>query len=73
MLQKYGDRLSGKYGLYDSFNLTANWVDDDFLGIDQGPLLIMIENFRTGLVWDCVMKDPVIQAGLGKLGFNYLK
>ena len=73
ILQKYGDRLWGKYGLYDSFNPTANWFDDDFLGIDQGPLLIMIENFRTGLVWAYIMKDPVIQEGLRKLGFEYLK
>jgi len=73
MQQKYGNKLWGKYGLYDSFNPTANWFDDDFLGIDQGPLLIMIENFRTGLVWDCVMKDAVIQEGLTRLGFEYLK
>jgi len=73
MLEKYGDKLQGKYGLYDSFNLTAKWFDDDFLGIDQGPLLIMVENFRTGLVWNNVMKDPVIQTGLTKLGFEYLK
>jgi hypothetical protein len=72
MTQKYGDKLWGKYGLYDAFNPTANWFDDDFLGIDQGPMLIMIENFRTGLVWDNVMKDSVIQDGLGKLGFEYL-
>lgn len=71
--ERYGDRLWGKYGYYDSFNLTANWVNDDFIGIDQGPMLIMIENFRTGLVWDYVMKDPVIRKGLNKLGFSYLK
>ncbi len=71
--EKYGDRLWGKYGYYDSFNLTANWVNDDFIGIDQGPMLIMIENFRTGLVWNYVMKDPVIRKGLNKLGFSYLK
>jgi len=73
MIEKYGDRIWGKYGFYDSFNLTANWVDNDFLGIDQGPMLIMIENFRTGLVWDYVMKDEIIQTGLGRLGFEYLK
>jgi hypothetical protein len=73
MVQKYGKTLWGKYGLYDSFNATANWIDDDFLGIDQGPLLIMVENFRTGLVWNYVMKDPVIQTGLSRLGFEYLK
>lgn len=70
--EKMGDRLWGKYGYYDSFNLTAQWVNDDFIGIDQGPMLIMIENFRTGLVWDYVMKDPIIQEGLEILGFSYL-
>lgn len=70
--EKMGEKLWGKYGYYDSFNLTANWVNDDFIGIDQGPMLIMIENFRTGLVWNYVMKDPVIQEGLEKLGFSYL-
>jgi len=44
MNEKYGQRLWGKYGYYDSFNLTADWVNDDFIGIDQGPMLIMIEN-----------------------------
>jgi hypothetical protein len=73
MNKKYGDKLWGKYGYYDAFNLTAKWTDDDFLGIDEGPMLIMIENFRTGLVWDYVMKDPIIQKGLNRLGFEYLK
>jgi hypothetical protein len=71
--EKYGVNLWGKYGYYDSFNLTAKWTDDDFLGIDEGPMLIMIENFRTGLVWDYMMKDPIIQNGLNRLGFEYLK
>ncbi|MFZ2286375.1 MAG: glucoamylase family protein [Bacteroidales bacterium] len=70
--EMYGQRLWGRYGYYDSFNPTADWVNDDFIGIDQGPMLIMIENFRTGLVWDYVMKDPVIQKGLNMLGFTYL-
>lgn len=73
MAQKHGDALWGKYGLVDAFNLTAKWFGTDFLGIDQGPLLIMVENFRTGLVWDCMMRDPVIQRGLARLGFAYLK
>jgi len=70
---RYGKELWGKYGYYDSFNPTLKWVNNDFIGIDQGPMLIMIENFRTGLVWDYVMKDPVIQTGLTKLGYEYLK
>ncbi len=73
MVEKYGDQLWGKYGFYDSFNLTARWVDNDYLGIDQGPMLIMIENFRTGLVWDYVMKDEIIREGLERLGFEYLE
>ena len=71
--EKYGAKLWGKYGFYDAFNPTANWVDSDFLGIDEGPMLIMIENFRTGLVWNYTMKDPIIQRGLNRLGFEYLK
>jgi len=73
MNEKYGKKLWGKYGYYDAFNPTAKWVDNDYLGIDEGPMLIMIENFRTGLVWNYVMKDPIIQKGLNKLGFEYLK
>jgi hypothetical protein len=70
--KKYGDRLWGKYGYYDSFNPTAKWFNDDFIGIDEGPMLLMIENFRTGFVWNYVMKDPIIQKGLNKLGYTYL-
>jgi hypothetical protein len=73
MNEKYGVKLWGKYGYYDAFNPTAKWFNDDFIGIAQGPMLIMIENFRTGLVWNYVMKDPVIQKGLNILGFEYLK
>ncbi len=69
---RYGDKIWGKYGYLDSFNPTINWVNSDYIGIDQGPMLIMIENFRTGLVWDYVMKDPVIQTGLSRLGFEYI-
>lgn len=68
--EKYGDKLWGKYGYYDSFNPTLNWYNDDFLGIDEGPLLMMTENFRTGMVWNYMMKDEVIQTGLKKLGFR---
>jgi hypothetical protein len=73
MNAKYGKQLWGKYGYYDSFNPTAKWVNNDFIGIDEGPMLIMIENFRTGMVWEYVMKDPIIQKGLTKLGYEYLK
>lgn len=62
--------LWSKYGLLDSFNPTLNWVNTDYIGIDQGPIVIMIENLRTGFVWKYFMKDPLIQRGLKKLGFT---
>lgn len=69
MLETRGDRIWGRYGFYDAFNETAGWVNDDVIGVAQGPLLIMIENFRTGLIWEYVMRDPIIQDGLLRLGF----
>ena len=71
--EKYSDKLWGPYGYFDSFNPTLNWFNKEYIGIDQGPLLLMIENFRTGLIWNYVMKDSVIQMGLTRLGFEYLK
>lgn len=66
-----GDRLWGEYGFYDAFNLTESWTADSYLAIDQGPIVIMIENHRTGLLWDLFMSAPEVQAGLNKLGFTY--
>lgn len=66
-----GDRLWGPYGFYDAFNPTADWVAGSFLAIDQGPIIIMIENYRTGLLWDLFMSSPEVQNGLTKLGFTY--
>lgn len=66
-----GDRLWGEYGFYDAFNVTENWWADSYLAIDQGPIIIMIENYRTGLIWDLLMSCPEVQAGLTKLGFTY--
>jgi hypothetical protein len=71
--KKYGKNLWGLYGYFDSFNPTLKWYNKEYIGIDQGPLLLMIENFRSGLIWKYVMKDPVIQKGLKRLGFEYLK
>jgi hypothetical protein len=61
-----------QYGFVDAFNLTAGWFDTDYLGIDQGPIVIMIENYRSGLVWKYCMQDPVIKRGLDILGFKAL-
>ena len=71
MYDKYGEKgLWGKYGLKDAFNLTVDWYDKDYLGLDEGPIVIMIENYRTGLIWNYAMKDSVIQRGLERLGFG---
>jgi hypothetical protein len=66
-----GDRLWGDYGFYDAFNVTQNWTASSYLAIDQGPIVVMIENHRTGLLWDLFMSAPEVQTGLTKLGFTY--
>jgi len=71
MYDKYGTKgLWGNYGFVDAFNPTVNWYDDNYLGIDEGPIAIMIENYRNGFVWKYFMKDPLIKEGLRKLGFK---
>lgn len=62
--------LWNQYGFVDAFNLTANWFDTEYLGIDQGPIVIMLENYRSNLIWNYCMQDPVIQKGLDILGFK---
>ena len=66
-----GDRLWGDYGFYDAFNLTEGWTASSYLAIDQGPIVVMVENHRTGLLWNLFMSAPEVQAGLTKLGFTY--
>lgn len=68
---KLGDRLWGPYGFYDAFNLTEGWVANSYLAIDQGPIVVMIENHRTGLLWDLFMTAPEVKAGLTKLSFSF--
>ncbi len=68
---EYGDSLWGIYGFHDAFNPTEGWWADSYLAIDQGPIVVMIENFRSGLIWDLFMSAPEIQEGLRKLGFEY--
>lgn len=68
---KLGDKLWKEYGFVDAFNLSENWFDDQYIAIDQGPIIVMIENYRTGLLWDLFMEIPEVQQGLNKLGFTY--
>lgn len=74
MYERFKKRgIWGKYGFVDAFNLTVNWFDKDYLGIDQGPILLMIENLRSGLIWKYCMEDEVIQNGLARLNFAPVK
>lgn len=66
-----GDRLWGDYGFHDAFNLTSLWFADSYLAIDQGPIICMIENYRTGLLWNLFMSAPEVRKGLVKLGFSF--
>ncbi|MGH9381963.1 MAG: glucoamylase family protein, partial [Thermoanaerobaculia bacterium] len=85
MRQRYGEHLYGRYGFFDAFNPTlttpapvrqgeiipgVGWFDDDYLGIDHGPIVLMIENFRSGLVWETMKKNPYVVRGLCRAGFR---
>jgi hypothetical protein len=66
-----GDKLWGQYGFHDSFNLSKKWFAGSYLAIDQGPIICMIENYRSAFLWNLFMSNPEIKAGLDKLGFTY--
>ena len=85
MRGRYGENLFAKYGFLDSFNPSfafqglesthgrvvegSGWFDTDYLGIDQGPLLLMCENYRSAMVWKLLKKNPDLQRGLKRAGF----
>ena len=83
--EKYGENLFSNYGFVDSYNPTfqlpiqphhghvvagVGWFDTDYLGIDQGPIIAMIENYRSDLIWKTMRKNPYIMTGLKKAGFT---
>ena len=70
MASRYGVALYTEHGFRDAINPTVGWVDDQHLGIDQGPILLMAENLRTGLVWDVMRDHPVLRRGLERAGFR---
>jgi hypothetical protein len=65
-----GDKIWGEYGFTDAFSESHNWYGKSYLAIDQGPIVVMIENYRTGLLWKLFMSCPEVQGGLTKLGFE---
>jgi len=83
---RYGSAIYGQYGFLDAFNpsftfaglphdhgsitATAGWVDSDYIGIDQGPIVAMIENQQSGLIWDAMREHPAIRRGLQRAGFT---
>jgi hypothetical protein len=67
---KLGDRIWSDYGFVDGFSETRDWYAKSHLAIDQGPIVVMIENYRSGLLWKLFMKIPDVQSGLKKLGFE---
>jgi hypothetical protein len=85
MYSRYGRHIYGKYGFLDSFNPSFDfdvplrhgrrvrgmgWVADDYLGIDQGPIISMIENYRSELIWQVMKRSPYIRRGLALAGFE---
>jgi hypothetical protein len=69
-LERHGKRLWRELGFVDAFCESQNWYADSFLAIDQGPIIVMIENHRTGLLWNLFMAVPEVQSGLRRLGFS---
>jgi hypothetical protein len=69
-LSAHGSRLWGRYGFYDAFCEQQDWYAGTYLSIDQGPIVVMMENHRTGLLWKLFMSVPEVQAGLRKLEFT---
>jgi len=86
MHDRYGKQIYGEYGFLDAFNPSftfadaklhhgkvvegTGWVDGDYLGIDQGPIVLMIENYRSGFCWDAMKKSEVLRKGLQRAGFT---
>ncbi|HWY25134.1 MAG TPA: glucoamylase family protein, partial [Nevskia sp.] len=69
-LKKHGNKLWGRYGFVDAFCESKGWYADTYLAIDQGPIVVMMENHRSGLLWKLFMSVPEVQDGLRKLGFS---
>jgi hypothetical protein len=67
---KIGDNIFKEYGFVDAFSLSNPWFASSYLAIDQGPIISMIENYRTGLVWNLFTSCPEVKAGMIKLGFT---
>ena len=70
MYDTYGDKIWGRYGFSDAYNITRNWYAKDVIGIDVGGMILGIENARTGMLWDYFMRNDFIQKSLDEIGFK---
>jgi hypothetical protein len=70
MRDRYGARLYQRYGFLDSFNPSLDWFNKEYIGIDQGPILLLIENYRTDLIWKTMRKSEYLRRALRKAGFT---
>jgi hypothetical protein len=69
-LSRYGEKIWGRFGFADAFCEQKDWYADTYIAIDQGPIVVMMENHRTGLLWKLFMSIPEVQTGLRRLGFK---
>lgn len=69
LYQNYGNSVWGDYGFYDAFNIRQNWFANSYLAIDQGPIIVMIENYRSGLIWQNFMSNSEVNSMLDSAGF----
>ena len=65
-----GERLWGNYGFQDGFNLSEDWFEDVNMGLNQAPIVVMIENYRSGLIWKLFMSNAEIKPALDGIGFR---
>ncbi len=70
MYSNYRDKIWGKYGFVDAFNWDKDWVSSKYIGIDEGPIVLMIENYRTGMVWKCFMQNNNVKKAMKLCGFT---
>ena len=70
LYEDLGDKVFGEYGFYDAFSEQDNWYLPRYLAIDQGPIVVMIENHRTGLLWNLFMSSPEVETAKDKLEFE---
>jgi len=70
LLRDYGDKIWGKYGFTSAFNIDRNWFSLEYIGIDLGITLLMIENYRTGFIWKYFMKNKWMKSAMKKAGFK---